>query len=422
MSAPSVDPRLRGGDDASPVATEQRAPVLPANAGIQTQPDSVAGYDVDAVRRAEFPWARGESVFLNNASTGPLPARTLAAVDAFNRLRAEPFRLSDTIQFDTLARARELTARLINADVREIALMVNTTYGINLAARALPLAAGDVVVSFDREFPANVYPWMALADRGVRFEQVPCVDGLPDEEALVRALDRPEVRALTVSWVQFASGYRADLARLGRLCRERGVWFVVDAIQGVGATTLDVCACHVDLLACGAQKWLLSPWGSGFLYVRRELVERLQPPDVGWMAVRASDDFTRLVDYEYVLRDDARRFEVITLPFQDFAGYVASLELFHALGPAAIEAHVAGLARRIVDWALARGDLRLVTPADPARRAGIVSVVPRDAAAASARLRAAGVVHSLREGAIRLSPHLYNTLEDVDRALAELAD
>jgi selenocysteine lyase/cysteine desulfurase len=90
--------------------------------------------------------------------------------------------------------------------------------------------------------------------------------------SLVRALDRPEVRALTVSWVQFASGYRVDLARLGRLCRERGVWFVVDAIQGVGAATLDVRACHVDLLACGAQKWLLSPWGSGFLYVRHELV------------------------------------------------------------------------------------------------------------------------------------------------------
>ena len=379
-------------------------------------------YDVEAVRRAEFPWAaRGESVFLNNASTGPLPARALAAVDAFNRMRAEPFRLSDTIQFATLARARELTARLINADAGEIALMGNTTYGINLAARALPLAEGDVVVSVDREFPANVYPWMALGERGVRLELLPCADGLPDEEALVRALDRPEVRALTVSWVQFATGYRADLRRLGDLCRERGVWFVVDAIQGLGAATLDVRACHVDLLACGAQKWLLSPWGSGFLYVRRELVERLRPHDVGWMAVRGSDDFTRLVDYEYVLRDDARRFEVITLPFQDFAGYAASLELFHELGPGDVEAHVASLASRIVAWALARDGVRLVTPADPARRAGVVSVVPAgDAAAASARLRAAGVVHSLREGAIRLSPHLYNTADEVDRALALL--
>jgi selenocysteine lyase/cysteine desulfurase len=138
------------------------------------------------------------------------------------------------------------------------------------------------------------------------------------------------------------------------------------------------------------------------------------------MAVKGSDDFTRLVDYDFSLRDDARRFEVVTVPFQDFAGLVASLELFDELGPAAVERHIASLATRVVDWALARDDVRLVTPADPARRAGIVSVAPRDPVAASARLRAAGVVHSLREGAIRLSPHAYNTAEEVDRALALL--
>ncbi|MGZ8469390.1 MAG: aminotransferase class V-fold PLP-dependent enzyme, partial [Gemmatirosa sp.] len=261
------------------------------------------GYDVEALRAAEFPWAaRGEAIYLNNASTGPLPARAVEAVQEWTQRRAEPFRLRDPELFATLGRARSLVARLIGAESAEIALMTNTSYGVNLAARALPLAAGDVVLSFDREFPANVYPWMALAERGVRLEQVPCVDGLPDEEALVRALDRPDVRALTVSWVGFASGYRVDLARLGRLCRERGVWFFVDAIQGLGPCTLDVREVPIDLLACGAQKWLLSPWGSGFLYVRRELVRELAPSSVGWLAVQGSDDFSRLVDYDFTLR------------------------------------------------------------------------------------------------------------------------
>lgn len=386
--------------------------------------ESRPSYDLDALRRNEFLWAaRGDAIYLNNASTGPLPSRTVAAVDAFTRTRAEPFRMTEALQFGTLERSRELCAQLVGAEPRQIALMVNTSYGLNLAARALPLAAGDVVLTFDREFPANVYPWMAMQRAaGVELRLVPCrPDRTPDEDALLAALDAdPRVRAVSVSWVSFATGYRVDLERLGAACRARGVYFVVDAIQGVGAATLDVRRCQVDLLACGAQKWLMSPWGTGFVYVRDELIDRLEPNAVGWMSVRGSDDFSRLVAYDFTYRDDARRFEVITLPFQEFAGLNASLELLFELGPAAVEAHVRDLASRIVLWAAARDDVTLVTPAHPSHRAGIVSVAPTDPAAASARLTAAGVSHSLREGAIRLSPHCYNTAAEVDAALDAL--
>jgi selenocysteine lyase/cysteine desulfurase len=382
---------------------------------------STIGYDVEALRAAEFPWAaRGESVYLNNASTGPLPARAVRAIGDWVQRRAEPFRLRDPDLVGLLTRARALCATLIGAEATEVALMTNTSYGINVAARVLPLRPGDVVLTFAGEFPANVYPWMALADRGVRLEMVPLRDGLPDEDALLRALERPEVKAVTVSWVQFASGYRVDLARLGQRCRERGVWFVVDAIQGLGPCTLDVRALPVDLLACGAQKWLLSPWGSGFLYVRRELIAQLVPNAVGWLAFSASDDFSRLTDYDDTLRPDARRFEVATIPYQDVAGLVASLELLFELGPAHVAAHARALGDRIVAWAQARDDVRLVTPADPARRGGIVSVAPRDLAGAAARLREAGIVHSVREGAVRLSPHGYNTPGEVAHALDAL--
>jgi selenocysteine lyase/cysteine desulfurase len=218
---------------------------------------SPIGYDVEALRAAEFPWAaRGESVYLNNASTGPLPARAVRAIGDWVQRRAEPFRLRDAELVGLLARARALCATLIGAEATEVALMTNTSYGINVAARVLPLQSGDVVLTFAGEFPANVYPWMALAEHGVRLEMVPLRDGLPDEEALLRALERPEVRAVTVSWVQFASGYRVDLARLGQRCRERGIWFVVDGHPGLGPCTLDVRALPIDLLACGAQKWL----------------------------------------------------------------------------------------------------------------------------------------------------------------------
>lgn len=298
--------------------------------------------------------------------------------------------------------------------------MVNTTYGINVAARSLPLAEGDLVLSYGREFPANVYPWMALERRGVRFEQVPCdVDGLPDEAWLYQSLDREGVKAVTVSWVQFSTGYTTDLVALGRECHARGIYLVVDAIQGLGARTLDVRQCDVDILACGAQKWLLSPWGTGFVYVRKELIRQMEPGVVGWMATRGSEDFSRLVDYDFTYYDDARRFEVVTLPYQDFAGFNSSLELLLELGPEAVARHVSGLVDIIVEWATSRRDVRLVTPADPARRAGIVAIVPRgDVRAASERLTRARIAHALREGAIRLAPHCYNTEEEVRTALA----
>ncbi|HET6680816.1 MAG TPA: aminotransferase class V-fold PLP-dependent enzyme [Gemmatimonadaceae bacterium] len=371
------------------------------------------------VRAREFPWAdRGDTIYLNHASTGPLTVSAQAAMDEFTALRAEPWRISKEMQFSALDRARALSARLIGARVEDVALMVNTSYGLNLAARALPLAAGDVVVTSDREFPSNIYPWMALErSRGVTLRIVPCRDRLVDEEAILSALDAPGVRVLVLSWVSFETGARIDVARLGEACRARGIWFVLDAIQGIGAAPLNVADLPVDIVACGAQKWLLSPWGSGFVWIRPEVAERIEPVDVSWMAVRGSDDFTRLIDYDFTWRDDARRFEMVTLPFQDFAGMAASLAVMEETGFERITSRTQELATRIVEWATARPDVRLVTPADPSRRAGIVTVALPEAGKASAALSARGVVHSLREGGIRLAPYFYTTDEEVEKAL-----
>ena len=376
------------------------------------------------LRAREFPWAvRGEQIFLNHASTGPLPQRAVDALQEATALRAEPWRFTQELQFGTLAKARAACARLIGAQPTEIALMVNTSYGLNLAARALPFEAGDVVITSDREYPSNIYPWMELETaRGVTLRRIPCAGVLPDEDAIMMALDAPRVRAVVLSWVSFATGYRIDVARIGRACRERGIWFILDAIQGVGTVPLDVHAEHVDVLACGGQKWLLSPWGTGFVWLRPDLVQTLRPVDVSWMSTRNSDDFTRLIDYDFTYRDDARRFEVITLPYQDFIGLNASLDLFLEVGLDEVYAQIARLTTRIVQWALGTPGVRLVTPSSQDRRAGIVAVAPRDPVAASERLTSAGVTHSLRENAIRLSPHFYNTEDEIDAALTLLAD
>lgn len=377
-------------------------------------------FDVERLRREEFPWAAaGEAVYLDAASTGPLPERTLRAQAEFSRKRAAPHRLSHEEQFGVLDRCRALVAELVGAPRHAIGLAVNTGAGINLAAWGLPLGPGDVVVVPDLEFPANVYPWLAASRaRGYAVRIVPARDDLLDEEAVLAALDEPGVRVLSLSWVGFATGFVADLERLGAACRARGVRFVVDAMQGIGILPLDVRRVGIDLLACGGQKWLLAPWGTGFTYVNPDLLDAVVPQPVSWMAVRGADDFSSLVEYDLTWRDGARRFESITMPFQDFAGMAASLGLLAELGPGAVSAHVASLVAELVAGAHAVG-VQVVTP--PGRRAGIVALRPGDVRAASERMRGAKVIHSVRQGVIRLSPHCYTTSGEIRAALAALA-
>lgn len=371
--------------------------------------------------------ARNEGViYCNAASTGPLPERTIAVLDEWNRLRAEPWRITFERQFETAATARGLCARLIGADAAEIALMPNTSAGINLAAQILPVARGKVVLGHDGEFPANVYPWMALersgGERRTRFEQIALLpNGLPDWEGLSARVERGDVGLVAVSWVSFVSGDRADLMRIGAMCRERGIWFVVDGIQGVGTTSIDVHACNIDVLACGAQKWLLSPWGAAFCYVRRELAEQLEPRSVGWLGMRHSQEMSRMLEYDLTYLDDARKFEFAATAYQDVAGMNASLGMLMEIGAASVEEHIHALAGQLVEGIAMLPRCTLVTPRERERRAGIVSFLVTDFQAASARLDRAGVIHSVRGGGvIRLAPHIYNTADEMDRVLAVL--
>ena len=377
--------------------------------------------DVASVREREFPWAaRGEAAFLDHASTGPLPERTRRVIDTQGLKRAEPFRLTGDDLFPVLQRARENAARLIGAARDSIALVTNTSHGVNIAARTLPFGPGDVILSTDGEFPANVYPWMAAARaRGAEFRLLPLAGHLPDEAALMRAIETdPRVKGVALSWVSYWSGHRFDLGEIGAACRKRGIWFFVDAIQGVGAVELDVAAANIDVLSCGAQKWLLSPWGTGFAYVRPELISQLEPAEVGWMAQPVNADFRSLLAYDATWHSDARRFEVVTLDFVHFAAMAESVGLFLELGVDQIAARVRSLGDQIVDAARAMGGVECVTPPDAARRAGVLALKVADPDAVSRTLRDTGIYHAVREGCVRIAPHFYNTESEIDRALA----
>ena len=374
-----------------------------------------------ALRAAEFPWT-ADTVYLNNAAIGPIPERTRRALDEFTAKRTAPHLLPDRELFAGLAAARLGLAHLLNADPSEIALATNTSFGLHLAARALPLQPGDIVLLSDKEFPANVYPWLLLKKEGIAVEVARCgPEGWPDEEHLLERLRDPRVRVLAVSFVQFSNGYRADLKKLGAACRANGTYLVVDGIQGVGNSVLDVRETPVDLLACGGQKWLLSPWGSGFVYVRKELIPALEPTITGWMAFEGTDDFSRLTEYNPTFRADARRFEMVTLPFQDFVGMTSSLGLLLEIGIRDIAEVTRAIHEPVVKWARENG-VRIASPLEERHRSAILCVAPPKAAEAFHAVKRARIVCSLREGAIRLSPHCYNTLEEMEKVVAVLDD
>ncbi len=383
-------------------------------------------YDVATLRQREFPLL-DECVFMNAASLGPLPRRSLAAIDDFNDRRVDLRRFGDMDIPEAHARARAAAARLIGALPEEIALGPNTQVGLNLAAgflqHSLRQAAGRpglrrrIVVS-EGEFPANVYPWLALEAEGALVQLVPTdALGRPREEALLEALEQDDVLAFALSAVQFASGFRADLARFGRITRERDILFVVDAIQALGALPLDVAEAGIDVLSSGGQKWLCGPWGSGFAWVRGGLIPRLEPLFPGWLSFSSSLDFTRLCEYGRELLPDARRYEMATVPAQDALGMAASIELMLELGTGAIWEHIREVQRPLLQWAASRDDVVMVSDVAESRRSGILCFRPPRVDDVFATLRRAGVLAVVREGAIRLSPHFYNTPEEMRRVV-----
>jgi cysteine desulfurase / selenocysteine lyase len=387
---------------------------LPATTSARPAPPAP---DFHTLRETEFA-AATRAPYLNAASVGPLPERARRATEAYLRRRADPATLTGADFEPVLARCRTLAARLIGAESAEIALVPNTSYGVNLAAHCLPMEAGRRVLLSDREFPANVYPWMGLARQtGVRVDLAPTDPrGNPDEDRLLEEIARGDVGIFAFSSVQFASGYRGDLARLGAACREHATFFVVDAIQTVGAAPIDVRAAQVDVLATGGHKWLCSPFGTGFAYVRRALLERMEPRVVGWTAMQASADYADLLGYRYLPWDDARRFEVATQPFHDLGAMAAAMELLVDAGPERVLAHVLGILEPLVEWLGERG-VPVTTDLRPEKRSAILAFQPRDPAATWRALDAAGIGCVVREGAVRLSPHLYNTAADVQAVI-----
>lgn len=367
--------------------------------------------------RQDFP-AYQSGVYVNHAAVSPLSYSAKEAMDVYWTRRSDlPVDVYPDIM-DTKALFKQNIATLVGADnCADIALTDNTSRGLNIVASGLNWHPGDRIILNRLEFPANVYPFMNLERLGVEIDWVTPVDGEIRPEDIFDAV-RPQTRMVSISFVQFLNGFRADLGMIGRFCHENDILFVVDGIQGVGIVPMDVRRFHIDALATGGHKWLMWPMGLGFLYLSPELREKIYPVNAGWLSVKNAWD---LLNYDLDFLDSAECFELGTLNFMGLTAAHEALTRFHQLRIERIHERILGLTDRLIRGVEAL-DMTLLTPKAYAKRAGIISIRMPAPEQAVTHLQHERIYAAVREGVMRFSIHCTNNEDDIDRILAALAD
>lgn len=366
--------------------------------------------------RDEFPVTRNYN-FMNHAAVAPICRR---AADGARRYlaHAEANSYVHGGFFKQLDRVRSQVARLINCEPDEIAFIKNTSEGISFVANGLNWQSGDNIVTSNAEFPANIYPWQALRSRGVNLRMVLEEDGRVPIESTMQSVDS-RTRVVTVSSVQYASGFRTDLATLGEYCQRKGVFFCVDAIQSLGVFPIDVRAMGIDFLSADAHKWLCGPEGIGIFYVRKELQGYLRPTTIGWLSVKNPFHFGK---YAFDFVDSAQRYESGSHNLAGVFALGGAIELVLELGTERISHRIIQLTDRLVAGVREKG-YRIVSSRRPTEASGIVSFVSdlHDHEQLQRHLEAEHrIVIAVRCGRLRASPHCYNSEKEIDQLIETL--
>ncbi|HUR48820.1 MAG TPA: aminotransferase class V-fold PLP-dependent enzyme [Acidimicrobiales bacterium] len=374
-----------------------------------------------AEAREFFPSLK-ELVWLNHGGGAPMHTRARDAVERAATAMTEGSMLTMTEGFAADRNALfDGLASMLNADPAHLTLTRATAHGLGLLAGGLDWNEGDNVVGAWKEFPTNLYPWMALADRGVELRRATPQDGRVGVEQVLEQVD-DRTRVVALSLVQFWNGYRADVAAIGAACRERGVIFAVDAMQAVGAVRVDVESANVDLLAAGSMKWLLGTWGIGFCWLHPALIERLRPVLVGMGSV--ADPFGNVMDPALEWAPGARRFQESAASWLDIAAFRAGVELLADFGHDAVEERVVGLTTRLAQALEARGhEIAAPWPRRSDESSGLMAfrTPGRTPDENVERALAAGLFIRAYGDTNRVSPHFYNSEDELDRLVDVLS-
>ena len=361
--------------------------------------------------RSYFPYLKSGKIYFNHASTGPLSQPVLDNINKVLYEKSET-NIDEYLGLQSIIKeTKNDLGELINATPDRIAFVDNTSNGINVLAMGIPWKRGDRILLNDLEFPANVYPFLNLQRLGVVVDFVKSHDGIVTAEDIIENI-KAETRLVSISQVQFLTGYRADLGKIGNVCRERGILFSVDAIQGLGAVRLDVVKDKIDFISAGSQKWLLGLQGLGFIYVSKELQEKMVPGNVGWLSV---EDAWNLLEYDLTLKKTADCFQGGTLNSIGIYALNASLKIFKEFGFDEIEKSVIRNSVYLMEKLQEIGIKPVLAECESKNIAGIVSFNHAGGNKIYEALSQMNVHCALREGKFRLSPHFYNTAEETDK-------
>ena len=374
--------------------------------------------NIDDIIKARnlFPYLKKNFIYFNHASTGPISLRVKESLNELLYLNSEG-KIDDYKELLNKAdESKELLGKLLNTTADRIAFTSNTSQGLNILAQGIRWKKGDRIILGDVEFPANIYPFLNLIDEGVEIDFVKSKNGIITAEDMIHAIT-PRTKLISISYVQFLSGYRIDLELLGKMCKEKKIILSVDAIQGLGALTLDIKKCNIDFLSCGTQKWMLGLQGMAFIYISEGLQSELKTASVGWLSVENAWD---LIDYDFKLKKTANRYQPGTLNTYGIYAINASLKMFDEFGYNNIENRVLSNSKYFIGQLSGTRFTPLLKNFKKKNLGGIISFRSEDAENILSYLQTKNIIAAVREGIVRLSPHFYNTKDEIDKVVAEL--
>ena len=366
--------------------------------------------------RSFFPHTTTGLIYFNHAATGPLPTTVTEKIAEYSQERSFKW-------IDNFGKVSEFAGstkadlgKMLNCKADRIAYLDNTTNGINILASGIKWKKGDRILLNDIEFPANVYPFLNLIKDGVEIDLIKSHDGIVSAEDIIENI-KPGTRLVSISFVQFLTGYKADLEKIGKHCRENGILFSVDAIQGLGALKLDVEKCKIDFLSAGTQKWLLGLQGLSFIYITEKLQNELDMKYAGWLSV---EDAWNILHYDLTPLKTAERYQHGTISHIGVFAFRGALDFFQKFGWDEIENQIIENASYLSASLEGIGILPLLNGCRKEHLSGIVTFRHNEAQRVYEHFAKNNVNCSVREGMVRLSPHFYNSKEEIDKAVGIL--
>lgn len=363
--------------------------------------------------RTLFPYIKNDIIYFNHAATGPFSTLLVNAINKVLKEKSER-NIDDFNSFkDVAVETKSILASMLNTVPERLAFTDNTTNGLNFLAQSIQWKKGDRILLNDIEFPANVYPFLNLKRIGVEVDFVKSDNGKVTADMIIDAI-KPGTKLISVSYVQFLSGYRIDLEKIGKHCKDNDIIFSVDAIQALGAVKLDVEKSNIDFLSCGTQKWLLGFQGLAFIYLNEKLQRKIIPANIGWLSV---NNAWNLLDYQIDLKTTADVFQGGTINVLGVYALNASLKLFNDFNFNEVEKRVLENSKYFLTKLASIGINGLLLNSNESELAGIVTFKIKDPDLVVKKLEQNKIICSQRVGMIRFSPHFYNIFDEIDRVV-----